>query len=268
MPSPDVLSGIPAQLWRLVAMARHRLLMLDYDGTLAPFTVDRHAARPLPEAIASLRRIAAMPHTQVAIVTGRPIREVEELTGPLPALLVGEHGWEWRSPDGVLIQQALEPSVTTAIEAATRAARERGWSPFLERKRTAVVLHTRTLPPDTAREMEDRCVERWEHLASAARLTLDRIDGGVELRARGRNKGTVVQSIHSRSAPGTLGVFLGDDVTDEDAFEAVRNWGFGIRVGADDRPSTALGRLPACDAVPEFLEEWIRVTELSPPGAA
>lgn len=268
MTSHDVLGEIPAQLWRMLVVAHERQLMLDYDGTLAPFTMDRHAARPLPRVIALLRRIAATPRTGVAIVSGRPVRELEELAGPTAALLVGEHGWEWRYPNGVLVQQALDPVAASAIEAATRAAREKGWSRFVERKRAAVVLHTRSLAADAARELEDRCVERWEHLAVAALLTLDRIDGGVELRARRRNKGTVVQSIRWRSTRGALGVFVGDDATDEDAFDAVREWGVGIRVGMGNQASAALGRLRSTDAVPAFLEEWLRLTEPSQPGAA
>jgi trehalose-6-phosphatase len=59
-------------------------------------------------------------------------------------------------------------------------------------------------------------------------------------------------------------VFVGDDVTDEDAFEAVREWGFGVRVGDPAASSIAQGRLPSSDAVPEFLAEWARVTAAPP----
>jgi trehalose-6-phosphatase len=64
-------------------------------------------------------------------------------------------------------------------------------------------------------------------------------------------------------------VFVGDDVTDEDAFEVVRPWGYGIRVGGVERASHAVARLPSPDAVTAFLEDWLEATapEPEPPRA-
>jgi trehalose-phosphatase len=254
------LEGVAGLLWRMVALASHRLLMLDYDGTLAPFTVVRSEARPLPRSIRLLERIADSGHTTVAIVSGRPLLELEGLIGKLPAIFVGEHGWERRAQNGSIIRRPVEPSAASAIEIAERSAREAGCGEFLERKRSAVVLHTCGLPERRARELQDRCVHAWEPLVSAVPLALDRIEGGVELRVRGRNKGTVVLSLLSQSVPGTLGVFVGDDRTDEDAFDAVRDLGFGLSVGHGRRPSLAQGYLESYESVPLFLEEWLRIT--------
>ncbi len=254
------LEGIPGMLWGMVAVARHRLLMLDYDGTLAPFAAERDKAVPLPSSLRLLREIAGRAHTSVAVVSGRPLEEVERFLGDLPAVFVGEHGWEMRAPSGDVVRRRLDVSVASTIDRAEHAARAAGWDEFLERKRSAVVLHTRGLPEARAREMHDRCLETWGQLEDS-HVVLDRIDGGVELRARGRNKGTVVLSLLSQSEPGTLGVFVGDDVTDEDAFDVVREWGFGVRVGHPDRPTIAQGRLASCEALPGFLEEWLRITE-------
>jgi trehalose-phosphatase len=250
------LEDIPTRLWHMVALARHRLLMLDYDGTLAPFTVAREEARAPRRTLELLERIARSTHTTLAIVTGRPLLELERLVGDLPAIVVGEHGWERRAPDGSIVRRALAPAVAAKLEAADRAARDCGWGELLERKRSGVVLHTRALPGARARELEASCMHEWQPLAVAG-VALDHIDGGVELRARERNKGTVVLSLLSQAAPGTLGVFVGDDVTDEDAFEAVSEWGFGVRVGDVHEPSIAQGRLASSDAVGAFLEAWL-----------
>lgn len=256
----DVLDGVPSALWRMVALARHRILMLDYDGTLAPFEVDRLAARPRPEALVWLRRLVDSRHTDLAIVSGRPMAELEALVGDLHVTLVAEHGWERRASDGVVMRRVPSPDVAERLETAERRARASGWGDWLERKHAAVVLHTRALLPERAREVEDLCRAAWEPLASGGRLVLDRIDGGLELRARARHKGTAVLSLLSQASPGTLGVYVGDDVTDEDAFEVVRDWGFGVRVGADDRSSIAQGRMPRAADLATFLEEWCRVT--------
>lgn len=254
------LEGVPRPLWRLVSLARHRLLMLDFDGTLAPFAVDRRSARPLPASLERVRHIASHGHTTVAIVSGRPLREVESLLGPLPVAIVGEHGWERRYPDGTVVRERLEASESRAIETAERVARSQGWGELIERKHSAVVLHTRSLPDRWARKIQERCAEAWRTLGRGTRVALDRISGGLELRATRRHKGTVVETLQLESPPGTLGVFVGDDVTDEDAFGAVREWGFGIRVGRAERPSLAMGQIASCEAVPAFLEDWLAVT--------
>ena len=254
------LDGIPAALWSKVASARRRLLMLDYDGTLAPLTIERLEARPQPRSLELVRRIADSGRTELAIVSGRQLPEVEALLGPLRATFVGEHGWEWRAPNGELIRHPIEDSVLEVLDQAERIARRAGWGGLIERKRSAVVIQTRSLPGPQALEVMERCSAAWRELAGSPKLVLDRPRGGLELRARDVNKGTVVRSLMSHAGPDALGVFVGDDVSDEDAFEAIRERGFGVRVGDPAASSSAQGRLPSSDAVPAFLEEWARVT--------
>lgn len=261
------LDDVPEQLWRLVSLATRRLLMLDFDGTLAPFTVARDNARPLPRSVELLERIVRAKRTEVAIVSGRPVPEIERLLGPLPALLVGEHGWERREPGGALVQHPLPPVAAAALDEAERRAREAGWDDLIERKRPAVVLHTRALPAEAAREAEERCLAAWSRLVDAGEVRLDRIDRGVELRARAHDKGEVVRWLMGRAPAGTLGVFVGDDVTDEDAFEAVRGLGFGVRVGEPGRTTLAMGLLPSVEAVADFLAEWLAVSGVSTEAA-
>ena len=260
------LDGIPPRLWERVSLARRRWLMLDYDGTLAPFRVVRSEARPLPRSMELLRRILAGTRTSVAIISGRPVNEVERLIGPLPILLVGEHGWERRSADGRVVRGRLPAAATATLDRAVRAAREAGWGGRLERKRSGVVLHTRGLPAAEACLLERRCARAWGRLAADGAARVESIRGGVELRAPGRDKGAVVRALCSRCGPGTLGVFVGDDRTDEDAFAAVRDWGFGVRVGGNDRPTSAMGRIESCAALPLFLQRWLN--EAAPDTAA
>lgn len=253
------MSGIPAPLWRRVALAPHRVLMLDYDGTLAPFTADRDQARPLPESVDVLRRIGAGAHTTLAVVSGRPLRELEQLVGDLPAVLVGEHGWETRTPRDGIVQHPLAPELAAILDEAERRARALGWNERIERKRAAVVLHTRTLQGDLGDSLRQRCAFVWLALTRTGRVSVDEIDGGLELRAREHHKGTVVNDLRARAPAGSLGVFVGDDRTDEDAFSAVQAWGFGVRVGPASRPSLAIGRLTSLRDVPQFLERWLEV---------
>ena len=85
MVTMDPLAGIPSELWRLAASCAHRLLMLDYDGTLAPFTPARHDARPSTRAMDLLADIGAIGRTRLAVVSGRPIAELERAVSAIAA---------------------------------------------------------------------------------------------------------------------------------------------------------------------------------------
>ncbi len=252
--------GLLSRFWERVRGSRHRLLMLDYDGTLAPFRLERSQAQIPPATHAVLRRIVAGGATRVAIVSGRQIPELERLLGPLAADLVGEHGWERRSAGGRLTRRRLPAEVMQRLERAARVARASGWGARLERKRCSLVLHTRGLPPEAARELEFECERLWRTYFECDTLRLHRIHGGVTLRASGHHKGSAVAQLVADSPPGTLAVYLGDDAADEDAFVQILDRGVPIRVGGLDRPSVAPFHLGSPDDVRAFLERWEAVT--------
>lgn len=256
--SDPLLHAIPPALWPALARASHRLLMLDYDGTLVPLRVERALARPSPERLARLGRLARSPRDTLAIVSGRPLADLERFVGDLPVWLVGEHGWDSRDPAGRRTSAPLDETARAGLEAAMRATIAAGWGARLERKRTALVLHTRDLGESDATRLAGAIGGLWQPPASIAPLRLDRIDGGFELRALGHDKGEAARTRMAAAPPGTLPVFVGDDLTDEDAFAAVRGSGFAIRVADDIGSSLATGRIPSWESVDAFLDAWIR----------
>ena len=253
------LAGLPDRLWERVAAASHRILFLDYDGTLAPFHVDRDKARAGHEILGRVRDIASTPGTTVAIVSGRPLAELTEHLGPMPVILVGEHGWEVLRPGDHVEQYPLSPQNLAGLEGAWRVTEREEWRVRVERKRTALVLHTRGLPREEERRLLDAAGLAWRDLADRGGMRLDRIDGGIELRVAGRDKGSAVREINANCPPGAFAVYVGDDATDEDAFREVEAHGFGILVGPAARVSRASGRLPSTQAVVRFLERWLTV---------
>jgi trehalose-phosphatase len=161
-----------------------------------------------------------------------------------------------RWPDGRRLVHAVPRATVRALADAAEAADASLRAGTIERKRTAVVLHTRGLDATAARLAEIAGRALWAEHAARRGLRLDRIDGGIELRARGRDKGDVVRWLLGLSPPRTLPVYIGDDATDEDAFRAVIGRGISIRVGVSERPSAARLRLASPDDVVVFLEEW------------
>ena len=77
----NIIVGPPdlPDFWELVHTAGNRFLGLDYDGTLAPFTIDPMHAKPLPGIADQLRNLATEGRTQIAIISGRPVAEIMTL---------------------------------------------------------------------------------------------------------------------------------------------------------------------------------------------
>jgi trehalose-phosphatase len=252
--------GPGAPIWERLRAARHRLLFLDYDGTLAPFRARREDALPLPATLSRLRMLAAEEGTTVTIVSGRPLAELEPLLLSLPFARVGEHGWEEREVDAPMVHHPIEAAVEAALDAAAASLAEDGYGERVERKRTGLVVHVRGLGEDAAAETLAACEALLAPWPGRVALRLDHPNGGLELRAIGRDKGRAVRERIERAGPGAFAVYVGDDRTDEDAFAIVRETGLGIRVGAADVPTLAAALLPDPAAIPEFLDRWIHET--------
>ncbi len=251
------------ELWQLAAPARRRLLLLDFDGTLAPFTVDRSRASPLPGAIERLERIAAGGATRVAIVSGRPVEELRALAPGFTGTLVGEHGWEIAAAGEAPARHLPSPSARALLERAFELALPIAEPLRLEPKGASLVLHTRGIDPLTAKARHLELLQVWTPLLRRAELELRVIDGGWELRARGHTKGTAVEELVRAAGSAPFVVYVGDDESDEDAFRLIaqRGIGFGVQVGDPGSPTWAQAHLPDVAAVGEFLEKWLRELE-------
>ena len=237
--SPDD-ADLPGPLKTRLARAPHRLLALDFDGTLAPYAEDPRDARAIPEALDALARLAARAGTTVAIVSGRPIPNLTRVV-PIETLhLVGEHGWEERGPSGEPFQHPLAEAAHRGLERLHDAVTREGTTAKVERKRTGVAIHTRALDAHARTEAIERFRAVYERVAEGAGLRLDILDGGAEAHALGHDKGTAMHRLIASLPSDTVAIYAGDDVTDEPAFEAVRERGWGFKVGA--MPGTTAAR--------------------------
>jgi trehalose-phosphatase len=257
-------SALPREFWERARRAASRLLAVDYDGTLAPLRDRPEDAVPLPGMIEVLGPLSRSRRTQVAVVSGRPLEQVATLV-PIPGLtLIGEHGWETRRPGGLLMREALPEEVSRALERLAAAVTGEAWAGAVERKRTALRLHTRLLPFAEGVNARHALRRLWRAHAGGV-LALEPVHGGMEIRARGEDKGTALRVLLGAMPPGTLPVYLGDDTTDEDAFRALGREGVTIRVGDSGSPTAARHRLRDPDEVLGFLQRWR--DELEEPAA-
>src|SRR5246127_2265292 len=130
-----------------VSQAPTRALLLDYDGTLAPFTPDRDRAFPYPEIPELIARIMRT-GTRVVLISGRPATELLFLSGihPHPEIW-GSHGAERLLPDGSYQVEPPSPGHQSALKAAVHSLNACGFSPHVEVKPGGIAVHWRGLPP-------------------------------------------------------------------------------------------------------------------------
>ncbi|MEM8756559.1 MAG: trehalose-phosphatase [Planctomycetota bacterium] len=204
------------------------LVATDYDGTLAPIVSDPSQAKPDREAMVALRGLAELPNTSVAVVSGRSLNDLASLLGEADGVsLVGSHGSEF----DVGFADAIDPdarALRDRVESELAQIASSGEGLAIETKPASIAFHYRNAAEDVG-EAARRRVE--EGPAAWDGVHVKRGKMVIELGVVGTNKGDAIEVLRKRhSATATL--FIGDDVTDEDAFERLHGPDVGIKVGA------------------------------------
>ena len=250
------------QFFQRVAEADAQVLMLDYDGTLAPFRVKRANVVPYSGVRQVLSEIMLAGRTRLVIVTGRALDDLVSLLNvdPLPEIWAS-HGWECRNADGCYQLFAVPESAKEGLELALRRAHEGRLGSRVEEKPASIALHWRGRSRAAAGSLREWALGWWGPLAKSHRLDLRDFDGGLELRVPGRDKGTAVRTILSKSPPNAVAAYLGDDLTDEDAFLAVPKEGLSVLVRRELRPTAAKSWIQPPKELLAFLWRWKSVAE-------
>lgn len=233
-------------------------LLLDYDGTLAPFQTDRYKAYPYPGIIPLLHRIIQTGRTKVSIVSGRPIKEIQSLLNPLQDFEVwGAHGLEHISADGVYKRASVDPEVLSVLHQAEDWLRHSGLLSVAEIKPGGIAVHWRGLAPADAEDILSRVQKGWCRFKEVPSVKLFSFDGGIELRTAHPDKGDAIGAILAKTDAGAAIAFLGDDQTDEDAFRVLSKCGLSILVRSEYRVTAAnIWLRPPQDLI-EFLDLWV-----------
>lgn len=236
------------------------LLLLDYDGTLAGFRIDRFNARPWAGIPQLLTRIQRQGRTRIAIVTGRPAEEIPSMLALDPAPEVwGLHGAERLYPNGRRESETQTPPVRQALQNLRNQLKRDALGGLFEDKSNAAVMHWRGRTPEQAREIERRARELFEPLAKLEGLRLLKFEAGLELRA-GRDKGGAVREIIRETEPGAPVTYLGDDLTDEAAFKEVNEAKaphLSVLMRRDPRKTAADVWLKPPEELRKFLRMWL-----------
>jgi trehalose 6-phosphate phosphatase len=240
-----------------IAVSTASILLLDYDGTIAPFQTDRRTAYPYPEVIPILDTILKCGKSRVVIVTGRPVAEIGPLLRPLRNIEIwGSHGLERLLADGTYLQTTLSPETAALLSRAESLLNTIGLAHRTEIKPGGLAVHWRGLPHGEVREIEASAEKELSYFGGGPELKLLRFDGGLELRVGHPNKGDAVAAILGSSKQETPVAYLGDDITDEDAFRVLNPRGLTVLVRSEYRTTNAQIWLRPPHELISFLERW------------
>ena len=251
--------------------ARQPAVFYDFDGTLSDIVDDPDSARPAAGATEALMQLATF--CPVAVLSGRDLADVSGRVG-LPGIwYAGSHGFELTAPDGTHHQnEAAAATIPVLAQSAAELRNQLGSIPgvAVEHKRFGVAVHYRTAARNRVGEVAASVRAAGQH--HALRVTTGR--EVIELRPdldwdKGKTLRWVIDRLSHSDTPGDpaaqsgslIPVYLGDDITDEDAFDAVRHDGVPIVVrhtDDGDRATAALFALDSPARVSEFTERLAR----------
>lgn len=259
---------VQQRLERIAASPRP-VLFLDYDGTLAPFSVHRDKAFPYPGVRELLVDIMNNTRTRLVIVSGRLIDDLLPLLDlPEPPEIFGSHGWERRRPDGQRDTFPLAADAQAALDDARLWVEQNGLTERSERKPASVTVHWRDLVGDERLGLRQAVRDAWSPFAAIESVELARFDGGLELRVLGQDKGNAVRTVMDEVGAQGEAAYLGDDQTDEDAFAALAHEGLSVLVRPQKRPTRADLWLQPPDELLDFLTRWREMTAGEPSASS
>lgn len=247
----------PEVFFRALSRSKEGTLLLDYDGTLAPFHVDRDKAFPYPGVTDILEQIMANRRTRLIIISGRRLKDLQHLLGlrSMPELW-GSHGGERRLPDGTYQKAPLDKDAARALKSAARWMKDKGWGESIECKPLGLALHWRGMEADQRKKIRREVQGFLSKGADPRVLAWHAFDGGIELRPPDTDKGGAVRTILEETKRHAAAAYLGDDHTDEDAFEAIRGQGMGVLVRERFRETRADVWIRPPGELLAFLRRW------------
>lgn len=211
--------------------ANKRCILLDYDGTLAPYHKNPALAMPSGELMELLEELTADAQNEVVIVSGRDAETLDNWLGSLPLNMIAEHGaavryrgqqWEETANMSTEWKARIRPVMQMFVDRCAGS--------FIEEKKSTLAWHYRNCHPDLgfsrSRELQNNLLQL------ATNTPLQVVDGNkvMEVRLIGVDKGNSSVSMLQHLQPDFI-ICIGDDTTDEDMFRMLRDRAFTIKVG-------------------------------------
>ena len=227
-------------------------VFLDFDGTLVDIAERPDLVSVPATLLTTIQEVHDRLDGALAVISGRSIADLDALLAPLQLPMAGVHGIEHRDQTGHLSSEHSS-TIPASVHRRMIELAENDPGLILEDKGSSLALHYRQSP---ARESLIRAELKtiFENFNQDFVLLEGKMV--IEIRPNGADKGTAVEKFLANPPfTGRRPIFIGDDITDEDAFRVVnRLKGYSIKVGPKDPDSAALYELEDVNAVRDWLE--------------
>lgn len=224
-----------SKIRKVIKEAESIHLFLDYDGTITPFTDNPEETYPSKKAVNILKSLVSIPQVQIAIISGRQLSKLRELLKLEEVTYAGAHGLQIEYPTGekfVWDKAEDNKTVIEQIKNKLSGAFTNFDGVFLEDKEFTLGLHYRKYDGDPQVIVKKFKQQVGDHLDGLQMLCGDKI---LEVRPKGWHKGKAVELIKKKFVENfpeggkALPIYIGDDRTDEDAFQYLKE-GPGLTV--------------------------------------
>jgi trehalose 6-phosphate phosphatase len=254
---PHLLNVWP-RVSRQIAEADHVLLLFDYDGTLSPIAQRPDLAVLPPRTRENLLAVHGSGRFSLGIVSGRGLADVRGMVGIPGLTYAGNHGLEIEGPAGTFIHPEAN-EVRPYLDSVLRNLEERlsGFQGvYLEGKGLTLSVHYRLAHEALIPQIMSGFDEVVSRSADEEWIRVTRGKQVLEVRPTvDWHKGRAIARIAQDYSPGTLPIYFGDDLTDEDGFQAVHELnGISVFVGPPRQPTRALYRVDSPSEVAQTLK--------------
>jgi trehalose-phosphatase len=234
------------------------LLMLDYDGTLAPFTTDRQKAFIDYILIEPLAQILHNPKIKTVVVSGRSIDQIVQLWQfPQKIEMWGSHGGERLLENGTYESVILSVLENEGLSLAVQLLQEITPNENIETKPFSTAFHNRGIG-DEGGDITKKAKKILGEIAVKFGFILHTFNGGLELKARGFSKGVAADTLIDEYKDYPV-VYFGDDLTDEDAFGVVRDIGLAVLIGEPKTQTHSNFNMRSRDELAQFFKQLSEV---------
>lgn len=222
------------QILKHYTKAQKRLILLDYDGTLAPFVKNPQLAKPDKTLLLILSKLASTPNTKVIVISGRDKDTLEKWLGNFPVGLTAEHGsfikdqgsyWKMLKPLKKNWKQQIRPIMERYVQNISGS--------FIEEKDYSIAWHYRGSDPLAAKKYTLELLEYLNQLTATSYLQVLDGDKVLEVKNRGVDKGDAALYFINKDQYDFI-LAIGDDVTDEDMFKNIPFYSYSIKVGSGE----------------------------------
>jgi trehalose 6-phosphate phosphatase len=236
------------------------ILFLDYDGTLSPIVSKPEDAVLLPGMKEVLTKCAS--RYTVAVVSGRDTDDVRSRVGIEKIVYAGSHGFSIKGPGDLQMEHEKADEIVpllNGIENNLHRIFSKGPGGVqVERKKYAITVHYRNADPnqlERIKEMTEEAVSGHSAVKMEGGRKIIEIKPNIDWH-KGKALKWILEKLDLWNDPAVFPLYVGDDVTDEDAFRMLQGRGTGIIVSTHEKPTAAAFRLVDVNEVKKFLE-WI-----------